>query len=76
MPVIATNTRENASVVTEHNGVLIEDTPEGFYEGAKALARNRGAYDSNAIRTNALHHSWETIVHSNLIPYLCSVADD
>jgi glycosyltransferase involved in cell wall biosynthesis len=75
MPVIATNTSENASVITEHNGVLIDDTPEGFYEGAKSLARNRRTYDSNAIRTNALQYSWETIVHSNLVPYLCSVAD-
>jgi len=75
MPVIATSTRENASVITEHNGVLIDDTPEGFYEGVKALARNRGTYDSDAIRTDALRYSWETIVHSNLVPYLRSVTD-
>lgn len=70
LPVIATNTSENAAVITEHNGLLIEDTPEAFYQALKKLAENRIAYCSDRIRAEALKYSWETIVHSNLVPYI------
>jgi glycosyltransferase involved in cell wall biosynthesis len=73
LPVLATNTSENASVITEHNGLLIDDTPEAFYDALKKLAENRGVYSSDRIRTDALRYSWQTIVHSNLIPYINSL---
>jgi glycosyltransferase involved in cell wall biosynthesis len=70
LPVLATKTSENAAVITEHNGLLIDDTPEAFYEALKKLASGRNAYSSERIRTEALRYSWETIVRSNLVPYL------
>ncbi len=73
LPVIATNTSENAAVITEHNGLLIDDTPEAFYGGLKKLAQTRVAYSSNGIRADALKYSWEAIVRSNLVPYLDSL---
>jgi glycosyltransferase involved in cell wall biosynthesis len=73
LPVIATNTSENAAVITDRNGLLIDDTPAAFYEALKRLARLRGIYSSDRIRTEALKYSWEGIVRSNLVPYLNSV---
>lgn len=73
LPVIATNTSENAAVITEHNGLLIEDTPEAFYAALQTLAERRAAYSSERIRTEALKYSWETIVRSNLVPYINSL---
>lgn len=73
LPVIATNTSENAAVITEHNGLLTEDTPQAFYEALKKLLRNRGSYSSDKIRSDALQYSWETIVRSNLVPYIHSL---
>ena len=73
LPVIATNTSENAAVITEHNGLLIEDTPEGFYAALQKLVERRTAYSSDRIRAEALKYSWETIVRSNLVPYIHSL---
>ena len=73
MPVIATNTSENAAVITEHNGLLIDDTSEAFYEALKKLVGNRNVYSSDRIRTDARKYSWETIVQSNLVPYINSL---
>jgi glycosyltransferase involved in cell wall biosynthesis len=73
LPVIATKTSENAAVITDRNGLLINDTPTAFYEALKTLARTRDLYSSERIRTEALKYSWEGIVRSNLVPYLDSV---
>jgi glycosyltransferase involved in cell wall biosynthesis len=73
LPVIATNTSENAAVITADNGLLIDDTPEAFYEALHKLRNNRSSYSSDRIRTEALRYSWETIVRANLVPYLHSL---
>ena len=73
LPVIATNTSENAAVITVHNGLLIDDTPDAFYGALKKLVENRAAYSSERIRREALRYSWETIVHANLVPYIHSL---
>ncbi len=73
LPVIATNTSENAAVITEENGLLIDDTPEAFYEALQKLRHRRGSYSSGRIRMAALQYSWETIVRDNLVPYLHSL---
>jgi glycosyltransferase involved in cell wall biosynthesis len=75
LPVIATNTSENAAVITEHNGLLVDDTPDAFYEALKKLMGNRSSYSSDRIRQDALKYSWETIVHANLVPYLNALID-
>jgi len=75
LPVIATNTSENAAVITADNGLLIEDTPAAFYEALQRLRNNSGSYSSDRIRTEALKYSWKTIVRANLVPYIHSVID-
>jgi glycosyltransferase involved in cell wall biosynthesis len=73
LPVVATNTSENAAVITACNGLLIDDTPAAFYEALKKLRATRVAYCSDRIRQEALVYSWERIVRSNLVPYLNSL---
>ncbi len=73
LPVIATNTSENAAVITADNGLLIDDTPAAFYEALKKLVSTRDVYSSDRIRTEALKYSWEVIVRSNLVPYINSL---
>jgi glycosyltransferase involved in cell wall biosynthesis len=73
LPVVATNTSENAAVITARNGLLIDDTPAAFYEALKKLRATRVAYCSDRIRQEALVYSWERIVRSNLVPYLNSL---
>jgi glycosyltransferase involved in cell wall biosynthesis len=73
LPVIATNTSENAAVITDCNGLLIDDTPAAFHAALQRLARTRAIYSSDRIRTEALKYSWEGIVRSNLVPYINSL---
>jgi glycosyltransferase involved in cell wall biosynthesis len=75
LPVIATNTSENAAVITEHNGLLIADTPAAFCEALRQLVTLRDGYSSDRIRRDALKYSWETIVRSHLVPFLNSLVD-
>jgi glycosyltransferase involved in cell wall biosynthesis len=75
LPVVATNTFENAAVITARNGLLIDDTPAAFYEALKKLRASRVTYCSDRIRQEALVYSWERIVRSNLVPYLHALLD-
>jgi glycosyltransferase involved in cell wall biosynthesis len=75
LPVVATNTTENAAVIGARNGLLIDDTPAAFYEALKKLRASRALYCSDRIRREALVYSWERIVRSNLVPYLQALLD-
>jgi glycosyltransferase involved in cell wall biosynthesis len=75
LPVIATNTRENRSVIGAHNGLLTEDTPAALYEALTTLMRTKDVYCSDRIRADARRYAWQTIVQSNFVPYLHSLAD-
>lgn len=61
MPVIATDTLENKAVISQDNGVLTPDTPDGFYKGLVQLYQSKDEFDSCTIRKNALPHSWARI---------------
>ena len=72
MPVIATNTSENARVITEENGVLIPDSPEGFKTGLQAIYSKiiQNHYSSDVIYHNSRFFSWEYIVSNIFKPYI------
>jgi glycosyltransferase involved in cell wall biosynthesis len=70
MPTIATRTRENAAVIVPENGVLVDDTAQGFYEGLRHWYEQRASYDSRAIRESVSRFAWDRIVREQLIPYL------
>ncbi len=73
MPVIATQTRENRRLVDNTNGVLIKDTPEGFYQGLLELYERRYMFNAEEIRARAQVHTWEHITTQKLIPLLNSI---
>lgn len=73
MPVVATQTKENAIVINENNGVLIKDSAYSFYEAIKKIMSNKEQYDSSAIKEVALRYSWQSIVDDNFIPYIFGV---
>lgn len=73
MPVIATRTTENRRVITDTNGLLIDDTAEGFASGLAEMVRRRNQLDSDQIREASLEFTWERIVLENLHPYLESL---
>ncbi len=62
MPVIATSTLENKKVINIDNGVLINDTSEGFYQGLLKLYNRLDDYDSEQIRVNAKQYEWKKVV--------------
>jgi len=69
MPVIATATSENKLVLHENNGVLIEDSPDGFYMGLRLFYERSFSYNSSVISDEASEYRWESIV-DNLGKYL------
>jgi glycosyltransferase involved in cell wall biosynthesis len=74
MPVLATNTSENRCLIDNTNGVLIEDTPDGFYQGLKELYARRHSFNSEKIRARAQDlHTWEHITTRKLIPFFNAV---
>lgn len=73
MPVLATNTSENRCLVDDANGVLIDDTPEGFYQGLRELFARRQQFNSEEIRAGAQIHTWEYITRRKLMPWLNAV---
>jgi len=61
MPVLATNTKENRLIIHPHNGVLINDNAEAFFQGLIQIYHNRKRYNSNHIRATSSNHQWVNI---------------
>ncbi len=70
MPVIATGTAENRRVVSEENGVVIDDTADSFAQGLEHLYMQRVVFVSAEIRRTLEDHCWEKIVGLDLIGVL------
>ncbi len=67
---IATKTHCNKDVITDKNGILIDDTPESFAESIEYIVLNTPNLDSNIIRNSLLEYKWENIVNKYLKPIL------
>ncbi len=75
MPVIATNTLENAKTINSSNGVLTSDTPADFCRGLHELVEARHRFDSAAISAASTKYSWSYIIDHQLTPYLVSLME-
>jgi glycosyltransferase involved in cell wall biosynthesis len=73
IPVIATNTSENISIVNDSNGILISDNVEDFYNGLKQMVEMLNQYNEESIRNSVNSFTWESIVKQNLKPVLLKV---
>jgi glycosyltransferase involved in cell wall biosynthesis len=70
IPVIATNTSENSSIVNESNGILIKDNVEGFVNGLKQISEKPEQLNEESIRNSVSSFTWEAIVSQHLKPVL------
>lgn len=59
--VIGTATSENRLVINNSNGILTNDSTEGFYSGLVELSTKLKTFDSTSIRQNALQFGWKRI---------------
>lgn len=62
IPVIATGTVENKQIINSSNGVITEDTPEGFAVGIDHLYKNISNYDTKKIKESITSYEWQNIV--------------
>ncbi|CCK81817.1 glycosyltransferase [Desulfobacula toluolica] len=74
MPVIATSTSENKLVINKGNGVLIDDTIEGFASGIESIYKGHPQFKYQEIRSAAQRYHWRFIV-DDLEQYLLSVCN-
>lgn len=70
MPIIATKLNENIKVVNETNGVLIDDTAQGFCDGLNVLLNQLKTYDSYRIKNTVAENSVEFIADNSVKPYI------
>ena len=73
LPIIATRTTQNQRLVSDANGVLIEDTPESFAQGLEEIKSRLSGLNPFSIQEASLHHSWENVIHSQYLPYIESL---
>jgi hypothetical protein len=70
---IATNTFENRQVISENNGIVCNDTPEGFAEALTKLFHKRNMIDEKKVRSSLNEYLWEEIVNTKLLPLLLKI---
>lgn len=67
---IATNTIENARIIDNNNGVLIDEGAEAFYRGLEYIYLNRSSFDSTFKDKECKKYTWNHIVNNTLQGYL------
>lgn len=75
IPVIATDTSENRSVITDVNGILIDDSAGGVSNGLEQIYKKIGIYDSELIQNSVIEFTWENIVNIQLKPLIFKIID-
>lgn len=73
LPVLATNTRANAKIIHDLNGVLIQDNVESVAKGIFEISNKLSSYDSNKIKEKMESSLWVNIVNNILYPYLTKI---
>lgn len=74
MPVIATATSENKLVINESNGVISDDTVEGFSKGIVLLHNRLSSFNSTTIRHNSSTYRWNKII-DHLAHYIQTISN-
>jgi len=73
LPVLATATIENAKIIDDSCGVLIQDNEEDIERGLFSMVKQLKNFNSEKIREVCGGKSWLNITQSNLMPYLKSI---
>lgn len=70
--VIATATSENKAVVSDENGILIEDDAISFCKGIEHYLSKVKDLNEAKIRASLASYSWDKIVNTRLLPVIKS----
>lgn len=73
IPCIATNTYENKKIISEVNGYLCNDDPDGFFEALIYMHNNLNKFKSESIKSSINGCTWSEIVNLDLKPFLDDV---
>lgn len=68
LPTIATATKGNSKLINGENGVLIEDTSNGFSRGLEKISNRK--FDNSKIRQEMENYKWENVVDLKLKPLI------
>jgi len=66
---LATKTYENKKIISDKNGILIDDNPENFFKGLESIYFNLKSYDSDEIICSVQNFNWENISNC-LVSYI------
>ena len=67
---IATNTFENKKVITQRNGILIEDNSQALYNALEMIWEKRKDINPTDIVNTSLQYSWKYVIQNSLLPVL------
>lgn len=67
---IATATEENQKIISTENGILIQDTSEGFCYALEAIYFNRYSISEKKIRESLKKSTWANVINNHLKPIL------
>ena len=67
---IATATKENRKVITDLNGILINDESEDFAQALMHIYKNGKIFIDSSIRASVDAYNWSSLVKNNLLPIL------
>lgn len=73
---IATGTNENKKVITQNNGIIIDDNPEGFAEGLQKIVLNLNAYSSKIIFEESKTKTLSFAVENEIVPKYLKFMED
>lgn len=73
---IATNTSSNREVITQQNGILINDSASDFSKALEQISENSERYDSRLIRETLKEYKWSEIVNKKLRVILNHCSDE
>jgi hypothetical protein len=68
---LATNTIENRKVITESNGVLVQDDEDSAFRGMCEIFELRLNYNRHKIMRESKIYSWENIYKNSLYRIMC-----
>ncbi len=67
---IATATESNKEIITDENGLLIDDTPESFANAIDRILEIKGMLNSNHIRHSLDEYQWNSIINNRMVHIL------
>lgn len=70
LPVLATNTKENAKLISEINGILIEDNINDTKEGINKIRKLLPRFNELEIKSEFKNHLWKNISFNNFKAYV------